>query len=455
MYLSQIPRGQSKKMVENVIDEEVQDAIDNLIEQDMRNGAMGPARDGALLLIFLAHMHGANNFIYENVLMRYTERLEVFKTVARQMARDIPLIPVNRDGVDPVMIDENLINEGVCAAIDNLIEQDMNNGAMDLVNVNDGAVLLVFLIRMRGANNLIYENVLMRYTERLEVFEIVARQMATDSRSADNDELRRELMYDLWTNYVREDGLPNEETLNLFSLNPEQESAVVTRNYQLCQIAHLRILTRVCPKSGITILSRMAKVATQNLPSSSAMKTGALAFVDNAPKLVPFLQVGLVVAGLTYECYDILRKWWSGEISRPFAVKRFIDAVAVCGGVYLGGELGATVGTMIAPGVGTLIGGAAGSLVGAYLSNNLSGWATSKIFNVPKKQSVEEAYHFLGVKHDAPNIEVNSAYRRKCLMWHSDRDNSEEARQNWYKLQLYMTVIRLAREDGLADLENE
>ena len=429
-------------MVENVIDEEVQDAIDNLIEQDMRNGAMCQARDGALLLIFLAHMHGANNLIYEKILKRYTERLEVFEIVARQIAREIPLI--REDGGHPSTTVENLINEGVCAAIDNLIEQDMANGATDPVNGIDGAVLLVFLIRMRGANNLIYENVLMRYTERLEVFEIVARQMATDSRSADNNELRRELMSDLWTNYVREDALPNEEKLNLFSLNPGQESAVVTRNYHLVQSV-IRILTR--PKASTGIFSRMAKVAIKNLSSSSAMKT--------APELLPYVQVGLDVTALTYECIDILRKWWSGVVSIPFAKKRFIDAIAVFLGLYYGREVGATVGTMIAPGVGTVIGAFAGPQVGWCLSNNLCSWATSNIFNVPKKQSIEEAYHFLGVKHNAPNMEVNSAYRRKCLMWHSDKDNSEEARQNWYKLQLYMSVIRVAREAGLANQKNK
>ena len=108
-----------------------------------------------------------------------------------------------------------------------------------------------------------------------------------------------------------------------------------------------------------------------------------------------------------------------------------------------GGFGGAAIGTLLVPGVGTVVGGIVGGIAAASLADVLVDWLTRKLFDVPKDVALENAYAFLGISCSSSNSEINSAYRKLALRYHSDKGGDQE---NWDK-HYSMGVIKLSKGD--------
>lgn len=89
-----------------------------------------------------------------------------------------------------------------------------------------------------------------------------------------------------------------------------------------------------------------------------------------------------------------------------------------------------------------VIGGIVGGILGSNATNVIIDWITQKAFDVPKEESLENAYRYLDVKPSASNNEVNSAFHKLCLKHHPDKRGKAE---DFYLTQFNMQVVRVAR----------
>lgn len=162
---------------------------------------------------------------------------------------------------------------------------------------------------------------------------------------------------------------------------------------------------------------------------------GDIAGVKSLPKNIG---VKLAVAVIAWEAVVNIREWWDGDITGKRCAKNVLDCLSSMAGGYAGAAGGVYVGAVGGP-VGIVAGALVGGLMGSAATASLSDWATQCLFDVPKSVALENAYDYLGVSQTVSNAEVNTSYKRLCLVYHPDKGGSDEA---FHKLQLSLEVVR-------------
>jgi len=106
-----------------------------------------------------------------------------------------------------------------------------------------------------------------------------------------------------------------------------------------------------------------------------------------------------------------IRRWWKGEISGKRCAKSVVDSF-VCLGAGVGGCVaGAAVGSSFAPVLGTAIGAVTGSVIATNAAYLLVEWCTRYLFDLPKKESVENAFSFMEIPVSSSNGTINKRFR--------------------------------------------
>lgn len=168
-------------------------------------------------------------------------------------------------------------------------------------------------------------------------------------------------------------------------------------------------------------------------------------------KVLPVVGVAITTVCLSYEILQYIKRWWNGEISGSFCVKKIIDCGAgVAGGVA--GGIGFTMAgtwmcTVAGPVglIGAVVGTVVASIIASKTAEYLSGRLTEWIFGLPREETLARAYEFLNLSSSASNSDINSRYRHLALVYHPDRGGN---RDMWLRLQYYVAVIRQARENS-------
>lgn len=270
-----------------------------------------------------------------------------------------------------------------------------------------------------------------------DVFRKVAERLAEDTKTAEEDPKFRQLMYDVWNNFLKDNLLPDADGGRKLELAIPSDAITATTQY-----AFMRAVYRLSPQAFTALRSF---VHTSSGPV--ARFTGrALAVARTAQ---PVIKVALVAVFLAVDIIRNIRRWWNGEITGKRCVKNIIDyGVAVAAGIAggIGGEaIGATIGAMGGPlgiAVGAVVGGMAGGIASTIAAQTLCDNLTQWLFGLPKSEALENAYNFLGVSATASNSEINSCFRQLSLKYHPDKGGD---RDGWTRLQYSLAVIKEAR----------
>jgi len=154
--------------------------------------------------------------------------------------------------------------------------------------------------------------------------------------------------------------------------------------------------------------------------------------------------IGLSAVHLTWSCWYYIRKWFNGEITGKRCAKKCVDTTGSIGAGVGGAAAGAVVGSAVIPVpiVGTFVGGLLGAAVAELGAKELLSRITRNLFDLPKTTALEKAYNYLEVHHEAPNDELNSKFRKKCLEYHPDKGGDIT---KFHELQYNMSVIKMSR----------
>ncbi|XP_072049526.1 uncharacterized protein [Amphiura filiformis] len=285
-----------------------------------------------------------------------------------------------------------------------------------------------------------YLNSLQSVINNPTVFRMVAERMIQDTRTADNDPRYRQVMHDVWSNFLRDNLSEHPNSGQEWSLAVPQNSLSASVHY-----AFFRSVAQLPPERFLALQQAIKAIGSAGAVAVYANR--ALTFARSAQ---PLVEVALVTAYLAYDIIKNIRRWWNNEITGTRCVKNIIDnGVSVAAGIScgIGGEMiGAAVGGGIAGPVGAAVGAIAGAVAGAMgasiavhaLSDKLTQW----IFGLPQSEALEASYNFLNVSPTASNSDINSRYRHLSRTYHPDRGGDPG---RWTQLQYSLAVIREAR----------
>lgn len=145
-----------------------------------------------------------------------------------------------------------------------------------------------------------------------------------------------------------------------------------------------------------------------------------------------------VTAGFGYFVYDAWqykKRWHSSEISGIRCIKKTVDSFAELGAAVTGVYGGEFFGSAIAnTRIVHLAGGVSGGLASAVLGGTLCDWFTQQFFNLPKDESLENAFRFLELPWTASNNDINLSYIRLAHQYYEDVEN-------WRKLTSFQRII--------------
>lgn len=272
-----------------------------------------------------------------------------------------------------------------------------------------------------------------------EFFRNTVRQMAEDAIKAKDDSAFKDVMRDIWFNYLQPfaEGPDYNLNLQLMLANPE-----LTGNAVYCRML---IMLSKMPPGQVTQIVRYAS----DCCSIMSRDVGALVTVQGERALSKLTATGgkvvavaLVAVFLAYEAFLSIYGWYKGEITGKRCVKNILDSTSSILAGAAGGAGGGTLGLVLAGPVGMIVGGVIGTIVAGEIAQRLSDWLTRYLFDLPKDKAVENAYNFLNAKPSASNDVVNKCFRDLCLKYHPDKGGKAE---DWYKLQSSMALIKFDR----------
>ena len=94
--------------------------------------------------------------------------------------------------------------------------------------------------------------------------------------------------------------------------------------------------------------------------------------------------------------------------------------------------------------MGAALGCLCGGIIGAFVTSQLFRMLSEELFDLPKLNSLKEAYDFMGLDKNASNSEVNKTYKKLALMYHPDKGGSNSL---FVKLHACVSIIKAAREN--------
>ncbi|XP_060577409.1 uncharacterized protein LOC132734633 [Ruditapes philippinarum] len=269
------------------------------------------------------------------------------------------------------------------------------------------------------------------------VFKKVAERMAEDTKTADENPHYRQMMYDVWNNFLKDIDINDPDGGQRLALAIQSDV-----NCTVAQFCFMRAVSRLPPESFRALATTVSAMG-----GPLALYGGRAITV--ARKAQPVVRVALVTVVLAWNVILNIKRWWTGEITGVRCAKNIIDCgVGVAAGIGggIGGEIiGASVGSIFGPigtGVGMVVGAVAGGVLAATTAESLCDRLTQWVFGLPKSEALENAYTFLGTSSNDSNSVVNSQYRRLALQYHPDKGGDAE---KWTRLQYSMAVIREAR----------
>ncbi|XP_052251115.1 uncharacterized protein LOC127858182 [Dreissena polymorpha] len=305
----------------------------------------------------------------------------------------------------------------------------------------DSLARIIFFLADHSANGFAepYIQSLKAVVNMPSVFTKVAERMEQDTKTAEKDPHYKQMMYDIWQNFMKDDLSENPDHGQKWDLAVPGDSVSCVVQYNF-----MRAVSSMPPESYLALSNALQAIGN----ASSVVR-----FVDKALTKArvakPLVRVGLVAAYLAYDVIVNIRRWWKGEISGTRCVKNIIDnGVSVAAGIAggIGGEvIGAAVGSFLGP-IGTVVGAIGGAIIGgygsSYAAHALSDRLTQWVFGLPKSEALERGYNFLGLPPNASNSDINSRYRQLALQYHPDKGGNPN---KWTQLQYSLAVIREAR----------
>lgn len=196
---------------------------------------------------------------------------------------------------------------------------------------------------------------------------------------------------------------------------------------------------QLSPSSQVRVLEVLRRFAS---PQAMTCVDEVVSVTNKAGGAV--VMVGLAAVYIGVILFRNIRRWWRGEISGKRMAKNVVDAFVTTGAGIVGGLAGSAAGVALGP-FGVLAGGVLGGVLSSTAASYLSDYVTQKIFSIPKEESLENAFNYLGVTVGSSNSAINAAYHRKCLETHPDKDGGST--EDFQITQLHMSVIKVARED--------
>ncbi|XP_060599855.1 uncharacterized protein LOC132753408 isoform X2 [Ruditapes philippinarum] len=269
------------------------------------------------------------------------------------------------------------------------------------------------------------------------VFKKVAERMAEDTKTAEEDPRYRQMMCDVWNNFLKD--------IDIDDPAGGRRLTLAIRVYGNCtgaQFCFMRAVSRLPPESFRALATTVSAMGRP-----LALYEGkAITF---ARKTQPVVRVAFEKVYLAANVIMNIKRWWKGEITGVRCAKNIIDCgVRVAAGIGggIGGEIiGASVGSFFGPvgiGFGMVVGAIAGGMLAATTAESLCDRLTQWMFGLPKSEALEKAYTFLGTSCNDSNSVVNSHYRRLALLYHPDKGGDAE---KWTRLQYSMAIIKEAR----------
>jgi hypothetical protein len=163
----------------------------------------------------------------------------------------------------------------------------------------------------------------------------------------------------------------------------------------------------------------------------------------------------IIVAGVIgMEAVQQIMAWRAGTVSGAEAMIETSVAVVALAGGAAGSSAGAATGAVISAylglgkGIGAAVGGVIGGLWGGKEAEKTFRWTIGKVFTLPPKKQIADCYNILGVDDVSTNDDVNRAYRKKAMVLHPDKiGNDPKLKDDWFKLESCMALIRLEREE--------
>lgn len=286
-----------------------------------------------------------------------------------------------------------------------------------------------------------FVQVLESVLETEDVFAALVKQLVQDVSYLKQDEGFRNIMINLWENYLISSSNGTDVEASQFSL--QLNASNQGKSHVASGVAILEVIANMPPASQQQVISAISKAAI--LPGFGAVITKQadtlLSLRAAGGKMV---SIGLVAAYLSWEAYKSIHMWWKGEISGARCAKNIIDSTLSTAAGVGGGICGASIGTALLPGLGTVIGGIVGGAVAANVAAAISDMLTRTLFDLPKEVALENAYRFLELPTSASIREINSRYRQLALKYHPDKGGE---REDWEKLQCSMGIIKASKEN--------
>ncbi len=232
------------------------------------------------------------------------------------------------------------------------------------------------------------------------------------------------------------------------------------------------LLMQYAPDHTVSLLGATFKVGLEMLPKlfkNTKMQRLIIGVDDFVAGLLPSnpykLCFGISAAYIVGVCIYNVWQCWNNGMSKSRAGKNIMDTVITTVAGNLAGFGVASLVTPVTAPIGIVLLITAGIGIGAsFILVPIVDRLTQWIFNLPKEEALEKAFYILGVKKNATDEDIRSAYRHRMRDYHEDKlrqrgaskEEIEEGMLKIYELQQalgYITVERqkLANDDSFID----
>nr|XP_012562326.2 uncharacterized protein LOC105847351 [Hydra vulgaris] len=270
-----------------------------------------------------------------------------------------------------------------------------------------------------------------------ELFKSYAKRISEDTKKAEKDVCFKNKMCQVYENMVEISENPTDiDDFQSFDMKAFFEKSAIEK---AGLIGFASAWTIVPIKYQNEIMNFMETLITNKAIMMSM--NNAVGLVNKYGGKV--VRTTLAAVTLAYDVVKSIFRWWNGEISGHRCCKNIVDSLCTTVASVVGGISGAAIGTLLGP-AGTVVGGIIGGIISASAANALSDRMTQRLFGVPKDEALENAFRFFNLDVRASNHEINTAYRKMCLLHHPDKGGNSK---DFHYVQVNMAIIKAAKGD--------